>query len=74
MMQIILLPKDIIKNENVIINGKEFYVQAIDFNIKRSKKTRKLTTGKGEVYTTGCLLDYVYIRNHYRLIAVDLSR
>ena len=25
-------------------------------------------------YTTGSLLDYDYIKNHYRLIAVDLSR
>ena len=25
-------------------------------------------------YTTGCFLDYDYIKNHYRLTAVDLSR
>ena len=25
-------------------------------------------------YTTGCSLDYDYIKSHYRLIAVDLSR
>ena len=35
---------------------------------------RKLTTGQGEDYTTGCLLDYGYIKNNYRLIAVELSR
>ena len=35
---------------------------------------RKLTTGPGEDYTTLFLLDYDYIKNHYRLIAVDLSR
>ena len=28
------LPKDIIKNYNVIINGKDFYVQAVDSNYK----------------------------------------
>ena len=27
-----------------------------------------------KIYTTGCLLDYDYIKNHYRLILVDLSR
>ena len=42
--------------------------------MKRYEKIRKLTAGQGEDYTTGCLLDYVYIKNHYRLIAVDLSR
>ena len=36
------------------------------------EKIRKLTTGKGEDYTTRCLLDYDYIKN-YRLLAFDLS-
>ena len=67
------LPKGIIKNYNVIINGKNFYDQAIDSDIKQYKETRKLTTGEGEDYTTACLLDYEYIKNHHRLIAVDLS-
>ena len=35
---------------------------------------QKLTTGQCKDYTTGCLLDYEYIKNHYRLIAVELSR
>ena len=38
------------------------------------KKFLKITTGQGEDYTTGCLLDYDYIKSHYRLIAVDLGR
>ena len=68
------LPKGIIKNYNVIINGKNFYDQAIDSDIKRHEEIKKLTTGQGEDYTTGYLLDYGYIKNYYRLIAVDLSR
>ena len=63
-----------IKNYNVIINGKSFYDQPIDSDIKGHAEIRKSTTGQGEDYTTGCLLDYDYIKNHYRLIAVDLSR
>ena len=35
---------------------------------------RKLTTGQCKDYTAGCLLDYDYIKNHYRLIVVDLIR
>ena len=58
----------------MIINGKNFYDQAIDSDIKRYKEIRKLTTGQGEDYTTGCLLDYEYVKNHYRLMAVDLNR
>ena len=35
---------------------------------------RKLTTRRGEDYITGFLLNYKYIQNHHRLIALDLSR
>ena len=34
---------------------------------------RNLATVQGEDFTTGCLLDYDYIKNHYRIISVDLS-
>ena len=44
------LPKGIIKNYNVIINGKNFYDQAIDSDIKRYEEIRKLTIGQGEDY------------------------
>ena len=68
------LPKGIIKICNVIINGKNFYDQAIDTDIKQYKEIRKLTRGQGEDYTTGCLSDYEFIKNCYRLIAVHLNR
>ena len=58
----------------MIINAKNFYDQAIDFDIKRYEEIGKLTTGQGEDSTAGCLLDYDYMKNHYRLIAFDLSR
>ena len=47
------LPKGTIKNYNVIINGKDFYDQVIDSDIKRYKEIRKLATGQGEDYITG---------------------
>ena len=68
------LPKGIIKNYNVIINEKNFYNQTIDYDIRRYEEKRKLTTGQGKDYTTGCLLDYEYIKSNYRLIAVGLNR
>ena len=30
--------------------------------------------GKGEDYTTGSLLDFDYVKKHYKLVAVDLSK
>ena len=33
-----------------------------------------MSTGYGDDYTTGCLLDYTYFKDNYRLTAVDLSK
>ena len=33
---------------------------------------KKNTTGQGDDYTTGCLSDYNYFKNHYEMMAVDL--
>ena len=64
------LAEGIIKN----YNGDNCYDQLIDSDAKRHAEIRNLTTGQGEFYTTGCLLNYGYIINLYKLIAVDLSR
>ena len=42
--------------------------------IKQHSEIRKTATGQGDDYTTGCLLDYQYFKDHYNLIAVDLSK
>ena len=65
------LPGSIIKNYNIIITEKNFFGQHNDFPVKGYKEIRKLTTEQGEDYTTGCMLDYEYIKNYYLLIAVD---
>ena len=67
------LPKGIINNYNVIIDGKIIYSQPTDSHIKQYEEIRKLTTQQGEDYTPRCLLYYDYIQNHYRLLAVDLN-
>ena len=41
---------------------------------KTYENIRKIATGKGDDYTTGCLLDYPYFKEHYKMISVDLSR
>ena len=57
------MPKGIIDNYIVIINGENIYDQEIDSGLKRYEEIRKLTTGQGGDYTTDCLLDYNYIKN-----------
>ena len=41
---------------------------------KTYENIRKIATGKGDDYTTGCLLDYPYFKESYKMIAIDLSR
>ena len=42
--------------------------------IKTYENIRKIATGKGDDYTTGCLLDYPYFKENYKMIAIDLIR
>ena len=42
--------------------------------IKQYDEVRKASTGHGDDYTTGSILDYVYFKDNYRLIAIDLSK
>ena len=68
------LPRLDITNYNVLIDGRNFYDQPINDQIKKYDEMRKIATGKGDDYTTGCLLDYQYFKDRYQLIAVDLSK
>ena len=68
------LPRIKITNYNIEINGRNFYDQPIDDSIKQYDEVRKISTGKGDDYTTGCLLDFAYFEKNYRIIAADLSK
>ena len=41
---------------------------------KTYKNIRKITIGQGDDYTTGCLLGYSHLKEHYKMIAIDLSK
>ena len=57
----------------MILNGKSFYDQAINFSIRQYEEIRKLATWQGEDYTPGCLLDHEYIKSHTSK-DIDLSQ
>ena len=40
---------------------------------KTYENIKKITIDQGDDYTTGCLLDYSYFKNYYKMIAIDLS-
>ena len=68
------LPRVNITNYNVLIDGRNFYDQPINDRIKQYDKIRKIATGQGDDYATGCLLDFQYFKDHSNLVAIDLSK
>ena len=41
------------------------------YNLRIYDDIRKIATGPGDDYTTGCLLDYSYFKNYYKMIVID---
>ena len=68
------LPNVEIKDYNIMINGETFFDQPIKNNKVTYENIRKIATGQGDDYTTGCLLDYSYFKGTYKMIAADLSK
>ena len=57
-----------------MINEENFFDQLVKDNKVKYENIRKNTTGGGDDYTTGFLLDYPYFKDNYKMIAVDLSK
>ena len=68
------LPNVEIKDYDIMINGENFFDQPVKDNKVTYENIRKIATGKGNDYATGCLLDYPYFKDSYKTIAVDLSK
>ena len=57
-----------------MIDGRNFFDQSIDSIAKTCENIRKIAIGQGDDHTNGCLLDYTYFKENYKLIAIDLSK
>ena len=57
-----------------MIDGKAFFAQPVKNNKITYENIRKIAAGQGDDYTTDCLLDYIYFKDYYKMIAVDLSK
>ena len=57
-----------------MIDRKNFFDQPLKNDKVTHENIRKIATGRGDDYTTGCLLDYIYFNKYYKMIAVDLSK
>ena len=68
------IPTVELKDYNIVINGKNHFDQPVKDNKVTYENIRKIATGQGDDYTTGCLLDYPYFKDSNKMIAVDLSK
>ena len=57
-----------------MINGRNFLDQPLKNNLITYDSIRKITTGQGDDYATGCSLDYPYFKNYCKMIAIYLSK
>ena len=57
-----------------MIDRKDFFDQLVKSDMRTYDNIRRIVTGQGGDYTTGCLLDYNYFKGHHEMIAIDLSR
>ena len=68
------LPNVEIKIYNVMINGENYFDQPIKDSKVTYENIIKVAIGKGDDYINGCLLDYPYFNDSYKMIAIDLSK
>ena len=57
-----------------MIDGKNFFDQLVKNNIRTYYNIWETWTGQGDDCTTGCLLDYNYFKEHYKIIVIDLTK
>ena len=57
-----------------MINAKNLFDQQVKNDLRTYDSTRKIPTGQGDDYTTGCLLDYNYFKDHFKMIATDFIK
>ena len=68
------IPNVEVKDYNVMIDGKNFFDQPIKNNKVTYEIIRKIASSQRDDYTNGCLLDYIYFENYYKMVSVDLSK
>ena len=67
------MPSVEIKDYNVLIDGNAFFELPVKNIEETYEKITQITDHSG-YYTRGNLLDYDYFKEHYKLIAIDLSK
>ena len=57
-----------------MIDRKNFLDWPLKSNIRTYEQIQKIATGQWDDFTTGCLLDYDYVKSYLKRRAIDLSK
>ena len=57
-----------------MIDGRNFFNQPVKNNFRIYDNIRKIASVQGDDYTTGCLLNYLYFKNYYKMIEIALRK
>ena len=62
------------KDYDIMINGRNFFGQPVQENIRTNNNILNVATGQGDDYRTSCLLFHPYFDKYYKIIAIHLSK
>ena len=57
-----------------MIDGRNVFHQPVKSDMRTYDSVRKIAIGQRDDYATGCLMDYNYFNNYYKIIAMYLSK
>ena len=57
-----------------MIDGRNVFDQLVKNDLRTNDEIRKILTGRGDGYTTGCMLGYSYFKDYDKMITIDLSK
>ena len=57
-----------------MIDEKKLLHQPVKNDLRTYENIQKIATGQGYDCTTNCWLDYNYLKNYYKIIALDFSK
>ena len=60
------LPTVETKDYNVMIDGQNFFDQSVKGSLRTYDNIQKITTGRGDDYTTNCLLDNIILISYIK--------
>ena len=62
------------KGYNVVIDVQNVFDQLVKNVMRISDNIRNIASGQRDDYTIDCLLDYLYLKEYYEMIVIDLSK